>query len=120
MINEGETIGVFQLESPAQRALQGRLGASDMEDIIASIALIRPGPIQGNMVEPFIARRRGLEEVTYIHPALEKILEKTYGVVLYQEQVIEIASAIAGFTPGEADRLRKVMTAIVPGRKWMR
>lgn len=110
MINEGETIGVFQLESPAQRALQGRLGASDMEDIIASIALIRPGPIQGNMVEPFIARRRGLEEVTYIHPALEKILEKTYGVVLYQEQVIEIASAIAGFTPGEADRLRKVMT----------
>ncbi len=110
MVNEGETIGVFQLESPAQRALQGRLGASDIEDIVASVALIRPGPIQGNMVEPFIARRRGLEEVTYIHPSLEKILKKTYGVVLYQEQVIEIASVIAGFTPGEADRLRKVMT----------
>lgn len=110
MVNKGGTIGVFQLESPAQRALQGRLGASDIEDIVASIALIRPGPIQGNMVEPFIARRKGQEEVTYIHPALEKILGKTYGVVLYQEQVIEIASAIAGFTPGEADRLRKVMT----------
>ncbi len=110
MINEGGTIGVFQLESPAQRALQGRLGASDIEDIVASIALIRPGPIQGNMVEPFIARRKGLEEVSYVHPSLEKILKKTYGVVLYQEQVIEIASVIAGFTPGEADRLRKVMT----------
>ncbi len=58
MVNEGETIGVFQLESPAQRALQGRLGAKDMEDIVASIALIRPGPIQGNMVEPFIARKK--------------------------------------------------------------
>lgn len=110
MVNEGETIGVFQLESPAQRALQGRLGARGMEDIVASIALIRPGPIQGNMVEPFIARKKGLEEVTYVHPSLEKILKKTYGVVLYQEQVIEIASVVAGFTPGEADRLRKVMT----------
>ncbi len=109
MINRGETIGVFQLESPAQRALQGRLGASDIEDIVASIALIRPGPIQGNMVEPFIARRQGLEKVTYVHPSLEKILKETYGVVLYQEQVIEIASVVAGFTPGEADRLRKVM-----------
>ena len=110
MLNAGETIGAFQLESPAQRALQGRLGASTIEDIVASVALIRPGPVQGNMVEPFVARRRGLEEVTYAHPGLEKILKKTYGVVLYQEQVIEIATAIAGFTPGESDRLRKVMT----------
>ncbi|MGE5585987.1 MAG: DNA polymerase III subunit alpha [Bacillota bacterium] len=110
MLNAGETIGAFQLESPAQRALQGRLGASTMEDIVASVALIRPGPVQGNMVEPFVARRRGLEDVTYAHPGLERILKKTYGVVLYQEQVIEIATAIAGFTPGESDRLRKVMT----------
>ncbi|MGE5593678.1 MAG: DNA polymerase III subunit alpha [Betaproteobacteria bacterium] len=110
MLNAGETIGAFQLESPAQRALQGRLGASTIEDIVASVALIRPGPVQGNMVEPFVARRRGLEEVTYAHPGLERILKKTYGVVLYQEQVIEIATAIAGFTPGESDRLRKVMT----------
>ncbi len=110
MLQSGETIGVFQLESPAQRALQSRLGADSFEDIVASVALIRPGPIEGNMVEPFIARRNGKEKPSYIHPSLEKILKKTYGVVLFQEQVIEIASAIGGFTPGESDKLRKVMT----------
>ena len=109
-LRSGETVGVFQLESPAQRNLQSRLQADRFEDLVASVALIRPGPIKGNMVDPFIARRRGLEEPSYIHPKLEKILEKTYGVVLYQEQVIEIASEIAGFTPGESDRLRKAMT----------
>ncbi len=110
MLGRGQTIGAFQLESPAQRALQARLGADTFEDIVASVALIRPGPIKGNMVEPFIARRKGVEEVTYIHPALRPILEKTYGVVLFQEQVIEIAMVVAGFSPGEADRLRRVMT----------
>jgi len=109
-LNSGQTVGIFQLESPAQRALQARLGADNIEDIVASVALIRPGPIQGNMVEPFLARRHGLEPITYSHPKLERILQKTYGVVLFQEQVIEIATAIAGFTPGESDRLRKVMT----------
>lgn len=109
-IRQGETIGVFQLESPAQRALQPRLLATGLEDIVASVALIRPGPIQGNMVDPFIARRRGGEEITYLHPKLEPILGKTYGVVLFQEQVIEIATAIAAFTPGEADELRRVMS----------
>lgn len=110
MINRGDTIGVFQLESPAQRALQKRLGASRQEDLVASLALIRPGPIKGDMVEPFIRRKQGLEEVTYLHPKLEPILKKTRGVVLFQEQVIEIAMAVAGFTPGEADRLRRVMS----------
>ncbi|MEA4883182.1 MAG: DNA polymerase III subunit alpha [Clostridia bacterium] len=110
MLNRGETVGAFQLESPAQHGLQTRLGADCIEDIVASVALIRPGPIQGQMVEPFIARRTGKEKVTYIDPRLAHILDKTYGVVLYQEQVIEIATAIAGFTPGESDRLRKVMT----------
>lgn len=110
MISQGETIGVFQLESPAQRALQTRLGASHMEDIVASMALIRPGPIKGNMVDPYILRRQGQEQITYLHPQLKPILEKTYGVILFQEQVIEIAIAIAGFTPGEADQLRRVMT----------
>ena len=110
MIRAGETIGVFQLESPAQRALQAKLGASEFEDLVASVALIRPGPIKGNMVAPFIARRRGLEPVTFLHPSLEPILRKTYGVVLYQEQVLEIAIAVAGFAPGEADQLRRVMT----------
>lgn len=110
MIRSGETIGVFQLESPAQRALQARLGADRLEDIVASVALIRPGPIQGNMVDPFLQRRRGLESISYLHPKLEPILGKTYGVVLFQEQVIEIATAIANFTPGEADQLRRVMS----------
>jgi len=110
LLGSGETYGVFQLESPAQRALQAKLGASTIEDIIASVALIRPGPLKGNMVEPYLARRHGKEPVTYLHPKLKPILEKTYGVVLYQEQVIEIATVVAGFTPGEADRLRRVMT----------
>ncbi|MCR4398580.1 MAG: DNA polymerase III subunit alpha, partial [Firmicutes bacterium] len=110
MIREGRTVGVFQLESPAQRALQGRLGADRFEDLVASVALIRPGPILGNMVEPYIARRTGLEPVRYIDSRLKPILGKTYGVVLFQEQVIQIATAVAGFTPGESDRLRRVMT----------
>ncbi len=110
MINRGETIGVFQLESPAQRALQTRFQASEFEDVVASMALIRPGPIKGNMVDPYVDRRLGKEEVSYLHPWLEPILKKTYGVVLFQEQVIEIGQAIAGFTPAEADQLRRVMT----------
>lgn len=111
LLNSGQTIGVFQLESPAQRALQSRLGADNFEDLVASVALIRPGPIKGNMVEPFIARRQGREPVTYADPRLRRILAKTYGVVLFQEQVIEIATTIAGFAPGDADRLRRVMTS---------
>jgi len=110
LLHRGRTVGVFQLESPAQRALQTRLLAENLEDLVASLALIRPGPIKGNMVDPFVARRRGEEPVTYLHPRLEPILEKTYGVVLFQEQVIAIATELAGFTPGEADRLRRIMT----------
>ncbi|MGE5485295.1 MAG: DNA polymerase III subunit alpha [Ignavibacteriales bacterium] len=110
LLRTGQTIGVFQLESPAQRALQSRLGANRFEDLVASVALIRPGPILGNMVEPYIARRKGLEPIGYVDSRLKPILDKTYGVVLFQEQVIQIATIIAGFTPGEADRLRKVMS----------
>lgn len=110
MIRAGETVGVFQLESPAQRALQARLGADKLEDLVAAVALIRPGPVKGQMVEPFVRRRTGIEEVRYLHPKLEPILGKTYGVILYQEQVISIASALARFTPGEADQLRRVMS----------
>jgi error-prone DNA polymerase len=109
-LQRADTIGIFQLESPAQRGLQARLGAENIEDIVASVALIRPGPIKGDMVEPFIKRRHGEEDITYLDPRLEPILKNTYGVVLFQEQVIEIASVIAGFTPGEADKLRRVMT----------
>ncbi len=104
-------MGVFQLESPAQRALQARLGADSIEDVVASVALIRPGPIQGEMVEPFLPAPAG-PGAGHLRapPAWNPILEKTYGVVLYQEQVIEIATVIGGFTPGEADQLRRVMT----------
>ena len=109
-LQSGSTVGVFQLESPAQRTLQSRLGSEVFEDIVASVALIRPGPIKGDMVEPFIARRRGLEEVTYIHPKLVQNPRENLWRVLYQEQVIEIATEIAGFTPGESDRLRRAMT----------
>ncbi|SFU37745.1 DNA polymerase III subunit alpha [Alicyclobacillus macrosporangiidus] len=110
MLGNGETIGVFQLESPAQRALQARLKPEGLEDIVASVALIRPGPIKGNMVDPFLLRRHGQAPITYLHPKLEPILGKTYGVVLFQEQVIEIATEVARFTPGEADQLRRVMS----------
>ncbi|MDQ7791320.1 MAG: DNA polymerase III subunit alpha [Clostridia bacterium] len=110
LLRSAETVGIFQLESPAQRSLQSRLGADNMEDVVASVALIRPGPVQGSMVEPYINRRQGRETVTYLHPKLKSILEKTYGVVLFQEQVIAIATVVAGFTPGEADRLRRVMS----------
>ena len=109
MLQRGETVGVFQLESPAQRALQSRLRASGIEDVIASVALIRPGPVKGNMVEPYLDRRQGREPVSYLHPALEPVLKKTYGVLLFQEQVIALAAAVAGFSYGEADRLRRAL-----------
>ncbi len=120
MINRGETVGAFQLESPAQRALQSRLNADGLEDIVASVALIRPGPIKGDMVEPFILRRQGREAVSYLHPKLEPILRKTYGVILYQEQVIAIATALANFSPGEADQLRRVMSHARSGAEMAR
>lgn len=110
MLSRGETVGVFQLESPAQRALQRKLHPTGIEDVVASVALIRPGPVKGNMVAPFVARRQGREQVAHLHPELAPILEKTYGVVLFQEQVIAIATTMAGFTPGEADTLRRLMT----------
>ncbi len=110
IVARGETMGLFQLESPAQRTLQGKMAARGFEDIVHAIAIIRPGPIKGNMVGPYLRRRAGQEEVTYLDERLRPILEKTYGVVLFQEQVIEIATTIGGLPPGEADQLRRVMT----------
>lgn len=110
MLRSGETVGAFQLESPAQRSLHQRLQPDNYEDIVASVALIRPGPVQANMVGPFVARRHGKEPVIFTDPRLERILGRTYGVVLFQEQVIELAVEIAGFSPGEADQLRRLMT----------
>lgn len=110
MIRSGETVGAFQIESPAQRSLHTRLHSQCQMDIDVSVALIRPGPIQGDMVSPFVHRRNGEEPVTYLHPDLEPILRHTCGVPVFQEQIILIATRLAGFTPGEADQLRKTMT----------
>ncbi len=111
MLSSGKTLGVFQLESSAQRGLQQRLKPKNFEDIVASVALIRPGPIKGNMVEPFIKRHNKQEDISYISNEVKPYLEKTYGVIVFQEQIIEIATNLGGFTPGESDRLRKALSS---------
>jgi DNA-directed DNA polymerase III PolC len=110
LLRTTETVGVFQVESPGQRQLLGRLQPKKFSDIIAEISLFRPGPMKGDMVTPYVERRRGKEPVRYPHRDLEPILEETYGVVLFQEQVLKIAHSIAGFSLAEADRLRRAMT----------
>lgn len=110
LIQSGATAGAFQIESPAQMSLHPRLKTSTYEDIVASVALIRPGPVKGEMVEPFVRHRNAQENITPIHPVIDKILGHTYGVVLYQEQVISIAVDLAGFTPGQADSLRRAIS----------
>ena len=109
LLSRGDTIGIFQLEGQGMRALIKNLQPSRFEDIIALLALYRPGPLESGMVEDFVNRKKGLNKVSYELKELEPILEETYGVILYQEQVMQIASAIAGFTMGEADVLRYAM-----------
>ncbi|MCL4534934.1 MAG: DNA polymerase III subunit alpha [Bacteroidetes bacterium] len=109
MLCEPDNIGVFQVESRAQSQTLPKMRPRSIEDLIVEISIIRPGPLQGNMVHPYLRRRQGLEEVTYLHPSLEPILGETLGVVLFQEQVIRVAVAVAGFTPGEADMFRRAM-----------
>ncbi len=110
MICKADTIGIFQVESRAQIQILPQSNPRCLEDLTIEVAIIRPGPIQGNMVNPYLQRRKGREEVTYLHPALEPILEETLGVILFQEQVIQAAVLIAGFSPGEADALRRGMS----------
>jgi len=110
LIRSARTVGLFQLESSGQRNLATRLQERDFEDVIAAISLFRPGPLQADMIAPFIRRRHGREPVTVPHPAMERILRRTYGVIVYQEQVIEVAAAVAGFSLAEADLLRRTMT----------
>jgi len=110
LLRTTETVGVFQVESPGQRQLLGRLQPRRFSDIIAEISLFRPGPMKGDMVTPYVQRRNGKEPVCYLHPDLEPILEETYGVVIFQEQVLKIAHRIAGFSFAEADQLRRAMT----------
>jgi error-prone DNA polymerase len=109
MICRADTIGVFQIESRAQMNTLPRLAPRCFYDLVVEVALIRPGPIQGEMVHPYLRRRAGEEPVTYPHPSLEPILERTLGVPLFQEQGMQVAIAAAGFTPGEADELRRAM-----------
>jgi len=109
MICAADTIGVFQIESRAQMATLPRLKPRTFYDLVVEVALIRPGPIQGGSVHPYIRRRNGLEPVTYLHPLLENSLAKTLGVPLFQEQLMQMAIDVAGFTPSEADQLRQAM-----------
>ena len=110
LIRSARTVGLFQLESSGQRNLATRLQEHDFEDVIAAISLFRPGPLQADMIAPFIRRRHGREPVAVPHPAMEPILRRTYGVIVYQEQVIEVAAAVAGFSLAEGDLLRRAMT----------
>jgi error-prone DNA polymerase len=110
MLQKADTIGIFQVESRAQMSILPKLYPQRFYDIVVSIALIRPGPIQGNIVHPYIRRRRGLEPVTYPHPSLIPVLERTLGVPLFQEQGMRVAVIAGGFTPAQADQLRRVMS----------
>jgi error-prone DNA polymerase len=111
MVSRGDTVGVFQIESRAQMAMLPRLRPSTFYDLVIEVAIVRPGPIQGDMVHPYLRRRKGEEEVDYPHPKLERILSKTLGVPIFQEQVMKLAVEAAGYTPGEADQLRRDMAA---------
>ena len=106
----GDAIGAFQVESRAQSQMLPRLRPRCFADIVVEVAIVRPRPIQGQMVHPYLRRRQGLEEVSYPHPALEPILSETLGIILFQEQVLRVAMAVAGFSGGEADQLRRAMS----------
>jgi len=114
LLSEGKTTGVFQLESDGMKKLVQNLKPTTFSDIAALVALYRPGPIQAGMTESFVKRKHGKEKIVYDHPALEDILKTTYGTIIYQEQVMEIAKRLAGFTPREADDLRKAMGKKIP------
>jgi len=111
MICEGDTMGVFQIESRAQMAMLPRLKPRCYYDLVIEVAIIRPGPIQGDMVHPYLRRRNGEEAVEYPSDEVRDVLQRTLGVPIFQEQVMQLAVVAAGFTPGEADRLRRAMAA---------
>ena len=116
LLSSARTIGIFQLESPGMRDLIERMQPSRFEDIIALVALFRPGPLQSGMVDDFIERKKGGETkiIDYLHPSLEPILKPTYGVIVYQEQVMQIAQTLSKYTQGSADILRKAMGKKIP------
>src|SRR3546814_292762 len=111
MIQLADTLGVFQIESRAQMSMLPRLKPANFYDLVIEVAIMRPGPIQGNMVHPFLRRRQGLEPVVYPSPELERVLGRTMGVPIFQEQVMHLAMVAAGYSAGEADQLRRSMAA---------
>jgi DNA polymerase III subunit alpha len=116
-VETGGTIGCFQIESPGMRATLREIKARSEEDIMAALALYRPGPLSGGLKDAFVRRFKGQEQVQHIHPALAPLLEESYGVILYQEQVLRIANEIAGFDLAEADLLRRAMSHFDPGKR---
>lgn len=111
MMCRADTVGVFQIESRAQMSMLPRLQPKTFYDLVIEISIVRPGPISGGMVHPYLRRRNGEEPIEYPHPSLRPVLEKTYGVPLFQEQVMRLAIVAADYTPGEADQLRRDMAA---------
>jgi error-prone DNA polymerase len=111
MICKADTVGVFQIESRAQMTMLPRLKPREFYDLVIQVAIVRPGPIHGGMVHPYLRRRQGLEPISYPGPEVEQVLNRTYGVPIFQEQVMQIAINAADFTPGEADQLRRAMAA---------
>jgi error-prone DNA polymerase len=111
MLQRADTVGVFQIESRAQMAMLPRLKPRSFYDLVIEVALVRPGPIQGQMVHPYLRRRQGLEPVTYPNAAMRGVLSRTLGVPIFQEQVMQVAMVAAGFTAGEADQLRRAMAS---------
>src|SRR3546814_2563892 len=121
MLQRADSVGVFQVESRAQMATLPRLKPRNFYDLVVEVALIRPGPIQGGSVHPYIRRRNKLEPVSYDHPSLEKALERTLGVPLFQEQLMQMAVDVAGFTPSEADQFGRARAAERRvGKEWVR
>ena len=111
MISQADTVGTFQIESRAQMSMLPRLRPRNYYDLVVQIAIVRPGPIQGEMVHPYLSRRQGKEKVTYPSDEVKRVLERTLGVPIFQEQVMQIAMVAAGFSGGEADQLRRAMAA---------
>ena len=109
LISNADTVGVFQVESRAQMQTLPKVKPRSIEDLTLEVAIIRPGPLQGDMVHPFIRRRQGKEPTVHLHPKLAPILGETLGVILFQEQILQVAMEIAGFSAGEANKLRKAM-----------
>ena len=109
MLQAADTVGVFQVESRAQMQTLPKSRPRNLDDLVVEVAIIRPGPIQGNAVHPYLRRKQGLEPVTYLHPSLEPVLKDSMGVILYQEQVMRIAIEVGGFTAAESDGFRRAM-----------